>query len=59
MAMTRRGRLACAGAAAAVTALPAGPLLEAGPDALPLPPPLKPEAFRERQARLRAEALGR
>ena len=59
MPMTRRGLLACAGAAAAATALPAVPVLAAGPDALPLPPPLKPEAFRERQAKLRAEAKAR
>jgi Xaa-Pro dipeptidase len=57
--MTRRGLLTCAGAAAAAAAWPAGPLPAAGPDALPLPPPLKPEAFRERQARLRAEAKAR
>ena len=57
MRMTRRGLLASAAAAAA--ALPARPLPAAGPDALPLPPPLKPEAFRERQAKLRAEAKTR
>ncbi len=59
MRMTRRGLLACAGAAAAAAALPTGALPAAGPDALPLPPPLKPDAFRERQAKLRAEAKAR
>src|SRR6185369_8090612 len=59
MRLTRRGLLTCAGAAAAVSAMPAAPSLAAGPDALPLPAPLKPEAFRERQAKLRAEAKAR
>jgi Xaa-Pro dipeptidase len=59
MPMTRRGLLASAGASVAATAWPAAPVLAAGPDALPLPPPLKPDAFRERQARLRAEAKSR
>ena len=59
MRMTRRGLLAGAGAAAAAAALPSGPLPAASPDAPPLPPPLKPETFRERQAKLRAEAKTR
>ena len=58
MPMTRRRLLRCAGAAAAASALPAG-RPAAGPDAPPLPPPFKPETFRERQAKLRAEAKAR
>lgn len=46
-----------AGATAAASLLPRP--LAAAPDAAPLPPPLKPGAFRERQARLRAEAKSR
>ncbi len=60
MRINRRSLLRGAGAAAAATALPAVPILAAGPDAPPLPPALKPDAFRERQAKLRAgaKALG-
>ena len=48
-----------AGAAAAASVLPTLPILAAGPDAPPLPPPLKPDAFSERQAKLRAGARER
>src|SRR6266508_1084482 len=47
-----------AGAAAAGGVL-SSPPLAAAPEATPLPPPLKPEAFRDRQAKLRAEAKAR
>jgi Xaa-Pro aminopeptidase len=57
--MNRRNLLKSAGAAAAASALPAAILPAAGADAPPLPPPLKPEAFRERQAKLRAQAKAR
>jgi Xaa-Pro dipeptidase len=56
MQINRRSLLRGAGAAAAANALPAVPILAAGPDAPPLPPALKPDAFRERQAKLRAGA---
>ncbi len=56
--LTRRRLLASAGAAATLGAWPARPAL-AATQAPPLPPPLKPEAFRERQARLRAAARAR
>jgi Xaa-Pro dipeptidase len=59
MRMNRRGLLKAAGAAAASSALPAAPLPAAGADAPPLPPPLKPEVFRERQAKLRTQAKAR
>lgn len=59
MRMNRRNLLKSAGAAAAASALPAAILPAAGADAPPLPPPLKPEAFRERQAKLRAQAKAR
>jgi len=59
MRINRRSLLRGAGAAAAATALPAVPILAAGPDASPLPPALKPDAFRERQAKLRAGAKAR
>jgi Xaa-Pro dipeptidase len=59
MRMSRRKLLTATGAAAAATALPAVPILAAGPDAPPLPPALKPDAFRERQAKLRAGAKAR
>ncbi|HTO86415.1 MAG TPA: Xaa-Pro peptidase family protein [Thermoanaerobaculia bacterium] len=57
MPVTRRTLIATAGAALAAAALPGPPLAAA---ALPaLPPPLPPEAFRGRQARLRAAAKER
>jgi Xaa-Pro dipeptidase len=59
MRMNRRNLLKSAGAVAAASALPAAPLPAAGADAPLLPPPLKPEAFRERQAKLRGEAKSR
>jgi Xaa-Pro dipeptidase len=59
MRMNRRNLLKSAGAAAAACALPAAFLPAAGDDAPPLPPPLTPEAFRERQAKLRREARAR
>lgn len=58
MPITRRRLLTNAGAAAAASTLPA-PLAMAAPDVPPLPPALKPEAFKERQAKLRAEAKAR
>src|ERR1700675_1833986 len=59
MRINRRSLFRGAGAAAAASALPAVPLVAAGPDAPPLPPALKPDVFRERQARLRAGAKER
>ena len=60
MTLTRRRWMTAAGAAAAASALPAGLEAVPGPtSASPLPPPLPPEAFRERQARLRAAAKAR
>ncbi|MGH9317741.1 MAG: M24 family metallopeptidase [Thermoanaerobaculia bacterium] len=56
--LTRRHVLASAGAAAALGFSPAPPVL-AATKAPPLPPPLKPEVFRERQSRLRAAARAR
>ena len=55
MPLTRRRWVAATGAAAAAAALPAASrgLPSPAPD---LPPVLKPEAFRERQAKLRAAA---
>ena len=57
--MTRRRLLSATGAVAASAATPAALLTAAGPDASPLPPPLKPDVFRERQAKLRAGAKER
>jgi Xaa-Pro dipeptidase len=59
MRIDRRNLFRGAGAAAASSALPAVPILAAGPEAPPLPPSLKAEAFRERQAKLRAGARER
>ncbi len=59
MRMTRRRLLCATGAAAASAATPAPLLTAARPDSPPLPPPLKPDAFRERQAKLRAGARER
>lgn len=47
------------GGACAAAAVLRTPPLAAAPEALPLPPPLKPDAFRERQAKLRNEAKAR
>jgi len=60
-AWTRRGVLTAFGASAALGKLafeavsPAN-LLATPPDVVPLPPPQKPETFRDRQTRLRAAA---
>jgi len=54
MLLTRRHWMTASAAAAAAAALPARALAAGAP--APLPPPLKPEAFRERQAKLRATA---
>ena len=54
MRLTRRSLVVSAGAGAAAALLPA-PAFSASPEAPPLPPALKPDAFRERQSRLRAE----
>jgi Xaa-Pro dipeptidase len=59
MRTTRRRFLSATVAAAAVAATPATLLTAAGTDVSPLPPPLKPDAFRERQAKLRAAAKER
>lgn len=59
MKSTRRRVLASAAAAAAAAALRPSPSLAAPPDAPPLPGPLEPEVFRERQAKLRAAAKER
>ena len=59
MRMTRRRLLCTTGAAVASAATPAALLTAARPDAPPLPSPLKPEVFRERQAKLRAAARER
>jgi Xaa-Pro dipeptidase len=60
MRLTRRRWVTAAGAAAAASALPAGLVAApAAPPAPALPPPLAPEVFRDRQARLRAAAKAR
>src|SRR6476660_7343223 len=56
MPFTRRRLLVTAGAPAAASALPPARTALAAPEAPPLPPPLKSEVFKERQAKLRAEA---
>jgi Xaa-Pro dipeptidase len=58
MRITRGRFVITAGTGAAASLLSPLPMA-ATPEALPLPPPLKPEAFRERQSRLRAEARSR
>src|SRR5437870_2262566 len=58
MRMTRRRLVVTAGASAAAALRPPA-LLPAAYTPPPLPPPLKPDAFRERQAKLRAEAKAR
>jgi len=58
MRITRGRFVITAGAGAAANLLAPLPLAGA-PEAPPLPVPLKPEAFRERQAKLRAEAKTR
>jgi Xaa-Pro dipeptidase len=59
MRINRRSLFRGAGAAATTSVLPAVPILAAGPEVPPLPPPLKPDVFRERQAKLRAGAKER
>jgi Xaa-Pro aminopeptidase len=54
--LTRRRLVLSAGATAAASLLPPGVSSARPLEPPPLPPPLKPDAFRERQARLRAEA---
>ncbi len=58
MPLTRRRWMTATGAAAAALAVPAAPGAGAPEPALPLPAALKPEVFRDRQARLRAAAKG-
>lgn len=58
MRLTRRKLMLGAGAAAAAGVL-APRESQAATNAPPLPPPLKPEVFRERQAKLRAQAKTR
>jgi Xaa-Pro dipeptidase len=58
MKLTRRNLVVGAGAAVAAGVL-AAPHAEAATSAAPLPPPLKPEVFRERQAKLRSQAKAR
>jgi Xaa-Pro dipeptidase len=57
--LTRRRLVVSAGAAAAASLLPARRLAAAHPEASPLPAALKPDVFRERQAKLRSEARAR
>jgi len=57
--LTRRRWIATAGAAAAVTAIPAPASTAAVNDPSPLPPPLAPDVFRQRQAKLRSAAKSR
>jgi Xaa-Pro dipeptidase len=55
--LTRRRLVLCAGAAAAANMLPAREILAASSE--PVPAPLPPDAFRERQGKLRAEGKAR
>ncbi|HKA35976.1 MAG TPA: Xaa-Pro peptidase family protein [Thermoanaerobaculia bacterium] len=59
MRLTRRRLVISAGAGAAAALLPSPAGLTAAQEAPPLPPPLKPDVFRDRQTRLRAEAKAR
>jgi Xaa-Pro dipeptidase len=59
MKLTRRALLASTGAAAAAAALPTAPAHASSTEAPPLPAALKPDTFRERQAKLRAGAKRR
>jgi Xaa-Pro dipeptidase len=56
MSLTRRRLLVAAGAGAAASIAPSRKASAAAPPPPPLPPPLPADTFRERQARLRAEA---
>lgn len=57
MSLTRRRWMTAGAATAAAASWPA--TLEGAPSAAPLPPPLSPDVFRDRQARLRAAAKAR
>ena len=57
--LTRRRWIASAGAAAAAASVPLASVSAAGPELPPLPQRLKPEVFKERQAKLRAGAKSR
>ena len=59
MRLTRRRLVISAGAGAAAALLRPAAGLDAAQEAPALPPPLKPDVFRDRQARLRAEAKAR
>src|SRR5262249_8112053 len=59
MRLTRRRLVISAGAGAAAALLPSPAGLTAAQEAPPLPPPLKPDVFRDRQTRLRAERMAR
>jgi Xaa-Pro dipeptidase len=59
MSLTRRRFMTAAGAAAAASSAPPLEAAPAGKPATPLPPPLSPDVFRDRQARLRASAKAR
>ncbi len=59
MNWSRRRLILTAGAATAASFLPVTRAAALPADAPPLPPPLKPDTFRERQARLRAQAKSR
>ncbi|HEV8118849.1 MAG TPA: Xaa-Pro peptidase family protein, partial [Thermoanaerobaculia bacterium] len=59
MRLTRRRLVLSAGAGAAAALLRSPATLTAAQEAPPLPPPLKPDVFRDRQARLRAGAKAR
>jgi Xaa-Pro dipeptidase len=59
MRLTRRRLVISAGAGAAAALLRPSVPLSAAQEAPPLPPPFKPDVFRDRQARLRAEAKAR
>src|SRR5262245_35369995 len=59
MRLTRRRLVVSAGAGAAAALLRPPAALAAAPQAPPLPPPLEPDVFRDRQARLRADAKAR
>ncbi len=59
VAWTRRSLLGVVGAAGASAILPTPNLSAAPAPAAPLPPPLPPDVFRDRQARLKAEAKSR
>jgi Xaa-Pro dipeptidase len=56
MPLTRRRWMTATGAAAAAAALPSAPGAAAPDPAIPLPAALKPDVFRDRQARLRTAA---